>query len=466
MKASKSLKVVMVPWLAMGHLTPFLELSKSLAKNGLQVYFVTTPNNIARLPKLPPNLTSSITLVSIPLPHLDGVPDQAESSMDVPSILQPLLKMRFDLLESPISAFLEEVQPDWILYDFTSYWIPTMAAKMGVSCAYIALFNAASLSFIGPPSALLGNVRSSLDDYTVVPCWIPFESDIAYRPYEVVKFEHSVDARIATSDTVRFGNSIAGCDFVGIRTSPEFEPIWINLLEKLYGKIVLPIGFLFPDCNNDDNEDLNCDNWAFFKEWLDRHEPGSVLYVAFGSESSLTQEEVYELGFGLEHSGVPFVLILQDPPGSDKNVIDMLPEGFVGRVAGRGLVHRGWAPQVKILRHQAIRGFLSHCGWNSVIEGLGLGRVLVLLPVMNDQGLVARLLVGQGLGVEIERGEKDGALRSESVIKAVRLAMVEKEGEEVRIKCRNMTSVFGDNKLNDGYIEAFVSYLEENKKSK
>ncbi|KAL2893084.1 UDP-glycosyltransferase 91C1 [Bienertia sinuspersici] len=458
-----ALKVVMIPWLAMGHLIPFLELSKCLAEKGINVIFITTPKNIKRLPKLPANLSSYINMISMPLPHKDHVPDDAESSMDVPSTMQPLLKSRFDLLEDPITTFLEEVRPDWILYDFTSYWIPPLAAKIGSSCAYVALFNAATLSFMGPPTVLLGNTRSSSEDYTVTPNWVPFESNIAYHLHEVMKFMHSVDANIATPDTIRFGYSIARSDVVVIRTSPEFEPKWLKLLGELYGKTILPIGFLFP---NDVVEDVGLDSGVtLLKKWLDQQKSSSVLYVALGSESSLSQEELEELAFGLELSGLPFVLVLRNQPMLSKNVLEMLPQGFKDRVSDRGLVHIGWAPQLDILSHPSIRGFLTHCGWNSVIEGLGLGHVLVLLPMMNDQGLIARLLVEKGLGVEIARDEQGGFFRREVVAKVVRMAMVEEEGEALRIKCRSMKGVFGDKNLNGQYIQGFIHYMEETRNS-
>lgn len=335
---------------------------------------------------------------------------------------------------------------------------------MGCCCAYIALFNAATLSFMGPPSELIANTRTSPEDFTIVPDWIPFESDIAYRLHEVMKLIHSVDADIATPDTVRFGYSIAGCDVVGIRTSPEFEPTWLHLLaNKLYEKTILPIGYLFPHYLVDDDEESDC---ILLKKWLDQQKSDSVLYVALGSESILTQNELEELAFGLELCGLPFLLVLRNHEhGLCKNVLEMLPKGFENRVADRGLVHLGWAPQMKILSHPSTRGFLTHCGWNSIIEGLGLGRIMVLFPVMNDQGLIARLLVGKGLGVEITRDERDGSLRREAVVKAVQLAMVHKDGEALRIRCRSMKGVFGDKNLNDHYIEGFIHYLEKNRKS-
>lgn len=463
METHTSLKVVVLPWLAMGHLIPFLELSKCLAKKGIKVYFITTPKNIARLPKIPLDLSSNLSLISFPLPHLEGVPDEAESSMDVPPTMQPKLKTRFDLLRDCTAGLLEDLKPDWVIYDFNSHWIPSLSAKVGASCAYLALFNAASLAYLGPPCELIGNYRSTPEDFTVVPRWVPMEmeSKITYHLHEVVKFSHSVDEDKGTPDTVRFGSSIEGCDFVCIRSAYEFESKWLELLSKLYGKSIIPIGFLFPNFDEFDGGE----KWVLLENWLDKQEKDSVLYVALGSESPPSQEELTELALGLEHSNLPFLLVLRDLPGSTRSVLDMLPNGFLDRVSDRGLVHFGWAPQVKILSHPSIGGFLTHCGWNSVIEGLGLGRVLVLFPIMNDQGLVARMVAGKRLGIEVARDEPDGSLRWESVTKAIRLAMVEKEGEELRANARKMKGVFGNKDLNNYCIQKFIDYLVENKKS-
>ncbi|GMH05373.1 hypothetical protein Nepgr_007213 [Nepenthes gracilis] len=463
---NEGLHVVMLPWLAMGHLTPFLHLSKRLAQKGFRVSFISTPKNINFISKnSSSSLPSLIQFISIPLPNLPNntqLPRNAESSMDIQNSKQPLLKDAFDLLQDPIAAFLREAKPEWIIYDFTASWIPTIAAQIGASSAYFAVFSAATLAYFGPPNVLLnGGIRRRPEDYTVSPSWVHFESNIAYRLHEVKKFFQR--EKSDSADGRRFAGSISGSDFIAVRTSPELESEWIKLLPELYGKPVVPVGFLFPTAGGEGDEDHDEKLGVAIKEWLDQQVIDSVLYVALGTEATLTQEELTELAHGLEKSGLPFLWALRDSPESTRKVSEMLPEGFEEKLGSRGFVYIGWVPQVSILGHPSIRGFLTHCGWNSVIEGLGFGRVLVLLPIINDQGLVARLVEGRKLGVEIQRNESDGSLTRDSVAEMVRLAMVEREGEALRENARRMKSVIRD-ESNGSCFQTFIGYLEENKK--
>ncbi|KAG2334657.1 hypothetical protein Bca52824_005837 [Brassica carinata] len=131
--------------------------------------------------------------------------------------------------------------------------------------------------------------------------------------------------------------------------------------------------------------------------WLDGSPDGSVLYVCFGSQKSLTQDQCRALALGLERSMARFVWVVKTDP--------MIPDGFEDRVSGRGILVRGWVPQLLVLRHVAVAGFLSHCGWNSVLEGITSGAVILGWPMEADQFVNARLLVDHlGAAVRVCQG--------------------------------------------------------------
>lgn len=128
--------------------------------------------------------------------------------------------------------------------------------------------------------------------------------------------------------------------------------------------------------------------------WLDGCGDGSVLYVCFGSQKLLTTAQSEALATGLERSGVQFVWVVKSL--SAQEVADgygSVPDGFEDRVSGRGFVLKGWAPQMVILSHRAVGGFLSHCGWNSTLEGITAGVMILAWPMEADQFANAKLLV-------------------------------------------------------------------------
>ncbi|XP_030528541.2 UDP-glycosyltransferase 91C1-like [Rhodamnia argentea] len=472
-EGTTSLHVAMFPWLAVGHFIPFLRLADLLAQRGHKISFLSTPHNLSRLPKISPHLSSLITLVPLPFPETPSLPPLAQSSSDVPNRHQQLLKPAFDALLPALRSFLESSRPDWVLYDYASHWLPALAAELRVPHAFLSLFAAVVLSFFGPPPELVSGRRFQSDgggDLTAVPPWAPAGSGLAFRPHEVARNAERSEVSVETTpDTVRFGVSIGESDAVVVRTCEEFEPEWLGLLRELYGdKPVLPVGFLPPMDEEDESDDVeSTERWRFMKSWLDGQETNSVVYVAFGTEVTLTRAELVELARGLELSGLPFFWVLRRSPGSDRDDgLESLPCGFLERVRGRGFVHSGWAPQVKILRHESIGGFFTHCGYNSMIEGLSCGRILVLFPVMNEQGLNARLLLAKGVAIEVPRDKMDGSFTGESVAGSVRLAMVDEAGKPVRAAAREMKGVFGNREKNDGYVDEFVRYLAEHRKPK
>ncbi|KAL3744720.1 hypothetical protein ACJRO7_013911 [Eucalyptus globulus] len=449
----EKLHVAMFPWLAYGHLMPFLEIATFLARKGHRISFISTLKNLQKLPqKLPP----SVTLVELPLPQVHGLPDSAESTSGLPHNMVPYLKKAYDMLEPAVAEFLVNSDVNWVIQDVMSFWLPQKARQLGVKSAFFSIFSATSLAFIGPPSLLIdGQARAkTAEDLTVVPQWVTYPTKVAFRLHEVMNEEDFVDSNSNMSVFERLGRSIQGCDIVAIRTCSEFEAEPLSLLKKFYTRPVVPTGLLPPQNKSRHEGD---GRWSELKQWLDDKEEKSVFYVALGTEVALSQEFMHELACGIEKSGLPFVWVISRKAGPSK-----IPSGFESRVSGRGLVWVGWAPQLDILAHPSVGGFLTHCGWSSVIEALGQGRALILFSGgSSDQGLMARLMDERRVGSEVPRDSRDGSFTSDSVAETIRWVMVEPEGEEVRANAWAMREIFGNVESQLKYLEEFARALEK-----
>ncbi|KAF7024758.1 hypothetical protein CFC21_037054 [Triticum aestivum] len=455
--------VVMLPWLALGHVLPFTEFAKRVARQGHRVTLLSTPRNTRRLIDIPPGLAGLIRVVDVPLPRVDRLPEHAEATIDLPSDdLRPYLRRAYDAaFQRELSRLLEEeARPDWVLVDYASYWAPAAAARHGVPCAFLSLFGAAALSFFGSPETLLGLGRHAKTEpahLTAVPEYVPFPTTVAFRGYEAREMfkPRMVPVDSGVSEDYRYAKTIQGCRLVGIRSSTEFEPEWLQLLGELYEKPVIPVG-LFPPAPQQDVAGHEAT-----LRWLDGQAPGSVVYAAFGSEVKLRSAQLQRIALGLDAAGLPFIWAFRAPTDSTSGG---LPEGFEERLAGRGVVCRGWVPQVRFLAHASVGGFLTHAGWNSIAEGLAQGVRLVLLPLVFEQGLNARNLVDKKVGVEVARDEQDGSFAADDIAAALRRVMVEDEGEQFGAKVKELAKVFGDDEVNDQCVREFLSHLSEHSK--
>lgn len=139
--------------------------------------------------------------------------------------------------------------------------------------------------------------------------------------------------------------------------------------------------------------------------WLDSKRPKSVIYVCFGSLVSFTQVQLREIAIGLEASGENFIWVVRKSSTSVDENEDWLPDGFEKRMENRGLIIRGWAPQVVILDHSSIGAFVTHCGWNSILEGVYAGVPMVTWPLFAEQFLNEKL-VNEVLKTGISVGNK------------------------------------------------------------
>ncbi|THG21952.1 hypothetical protein TEA_000111 [Camellia sinensis var. sinensis] len=179
--------------------------------------------------------------------------------------------------------------------------------------------------------------------------------------------------------------------------------------------------------------------------WHDSQQPRTVVYVCLGSLSRQALSQMIEIGLGLEASKEAFIWVIRDEVEELEKW--NLEDGFEERTKDRGLSIRGWALQVLILSHRAIGGFVTHCGWNSTLEGICAGVPMTTWPIFgeqfcNEKLIVQVLRIGVSVGVEVPTrwGEKEkvGVLvHKDNVVKAIdKLMDGGEEGEERRKRAR------------------------------
>uniref|UniRef100_A0A0E0K6G5 Glycosyltransferase n=1 Tax=Oryza punctata TaxID=4537 RepID=A0A0E0K6G5_ORYPU len=435
-EGGSSLDVVMFPWLAFGHMIPFLELSKRLAARGHTVTFLSTPRNLARLPPVPTSLSDRLLLQPLPMPTVEGLPEGDESTADVTPDKDEIVKKACDGLAVPFAAFLAGRREAAGL-DHCRL-LPPLAPI--IPAAMNALF--------GPRWANAQYPRTAPEDFTVPPKWIPFPSTIAFRRREVEWIAGAFKPNSSgLPDTERFWRTEERCRLIINRSCHEFEPQLFDFLTGLFRKPTVPAGIL-PLTNlvtDDDDEEATADRSEVL-QWLDGQPPKSVIYVALGNEAPLTDNNLHELALGLELAGLRFLWALRNPTAGG-----VLPDGFEQRMRGRGVVWRRWVPQVG--------AFLTHCGWGSTIEGIVFGQPLVMLPLVVDQGIIARAMAERGVGVEIARDESDGLFDRDGVAAAVRRVTVGGEREAFAGNAKNIKDVVGDQEREEQYIDELVGYL-------
>ncbi|XP_031502431.1 anthocyanidin 3-O-glucosyltransferase 2-like [Nymphaea colorata] len=182
--------------------------------------------------------------------------------------------------------------------------------------------------------------------------------------------------------------------------------------------------------------------------WLNQQSHSSVVFLCFGSMGALPVEQVREMARGLELSGHRFLWSVRTRLGQghrfmpcDADLDEVLPAGFVERTQERGLVWAGWVPQLAILSHPAIGGFVSHCGWNSTLESVWFGVPLIGWPLDAEQRMNAFVLekdMGLSLCVRKEDHVADGLVKGEELEMVVVSLMEGEEGKRVREKMKMM----------------------------
>ncbi|KAK3429755.1 hypothetical protein EUGRSUZ_E01246 [Eucalyptus grandis] len=439
-------EILVVPFFGQGHLLPCMELCKHIAARNLRATLVISSNLSSSIPSALRHHHPLLQIAEIPSsptppaqPGSDPMEGHRAHHSQMAQGLESMLSPRPDdpSPARPACAVLD-VMLGWSGEIFAKYQIPTVGFFTSGACSSaieLAVWKAKVEDLKPGETCRLPGLPEDL---------ALTASDLKRRPMGMPPHLRGGGGRGGGGGPPNLGPGpprpagVVGPKFMGppgpgqqppwveesggciamlFHTCAELEGLFLDYLAGQVSKPVWGVGPLLPEQYWKSagsllhDREIRSNRQSSVSEdevvqWLDSKPRGSVLYVSFGSEVGPTAEEYPELAAALEASARPFVWSIQygagrrGPPrtflgGSPDSESDQgyFPHGLDEKVGERGLIIRGWAPQLLILSHPSTGGFLSHCGWNSTVEAIGRGVPFLTWPIRGDQYYNAKLVV-------------------------------------------------------------------------
>nr|QAV53739.1 UGT73BE5 [Fagopyrum tataricum] len=449
MAAEEPPHVVFFPLMAHGHMIPLFDVARLFTTRGVKATIITTPANAITFSK-----SDNISLEIIPFPSEEvGLPAGMENFEHVTGDANDLLEKFLNaivLLESPLESVLERLRPRPIclVSDMFLPWTVDVAARFGIprvmfhGSGYFGMMVTDALRIHRPHLTV-----ESDDEEFVVP-GVPGEVRLTKRKMSP-QWKKAVDDGQKTGPAklmeAAFEAEKKSCGAI-MNSFEELEPLYAEHYRKVMGIRSWSVGPVSLCNRNIEEKAARGKKSAIDKHeclrWLDSKPPDSVIYICFGSITNMSTAQLHEIAHGLESSGQNFIWVVKRPGDSKTNGSEeeeWLPSMFEARTKEKGLIIKGWAPQLMILDHVATGGFVTHCGWNSTLEGISAGVRLVTWPVFAEQFLNEMLITDvlrTGVSVGVDRYwdmvVEEASVGREKVEKAVRRVMIGEEAEELR----------------------------------
>ncbi|XP_059461540.1 crocetin glucosyltransferase 3-like isoform X2 [Corylus avellana] len=455
---SRGQHILLLPFLAHGHLIPFLALARQLQQTkGFTITIVSTPLNIQYLKSTISSDSPNIHLAELPFCSTDhGLPPNAENTENLSPHNVPTLCHASVTLEAPFRRLVHDIMdqedggrpPLCIISDVFFGWAVNVAKSVGsVSITFTtcgAYGTAAYMSFW----LHLPHLHRDYKEFFKLP-WFP--DSHRFHCSQLNPLAKVANGTDAWSMFMRLQISLSlGSHGWLCNTVEEIEPLGMEVLRKYLKLPVRAIGPLLPPAALKKPYSSSSFGSNIFKqragkklgisqekciEWLNLQGPSSVLYISFGSQNTISASQMMELALGLEGSGKPFIWVLRPPTGFDikgEFKEEWLPKGFEKRMteSKQGLLVHNWAPQLEILSHESTGAFLSHCGWNSALESLSQGVPIIGLPMGAEQIYNSMMLMEEmGVCEELARGVQSDIVGKEVIMRVIELVMDKKKGK-------------------------------------
>ncbi|KAK4492838.1 hypothetical protein RD792_000163 [Penstemon davidsonii] len=449
----KKTELIFIPSPGLSHLVSTVETAKLLLQRderlSITVLIIRRPNdnlidNYTQNYSSKSNTNSRLQFIN--LPYQENSPVSTNVLFDfMDNQNDPIRKIVSNLIENPSQT--DDYKLGGLVLDMfctkfidvaNEFNLPSYVFFTSGACSLGLIFHLVELKY--EHNQELTNYKNS-DVELSVPC---FSIPVPAKVFPSVVVEEGPMSDIF----LYYFKRIPETKGIMVNTFHDLEPFAIEALsnQNKYPK-VYPIGPIL-SLSSDDEHSSN-QGYDEIKKWLDEQPESSVVFLCFGSMGSFEESQVKEIASALENSGQRFLWSLRKPGGEGvmqvpieyEDFREVLPEKFLERTEGIGKVI-GWAPQVAVLSHPAIGGFVSHCGWNSTLESVWFGVPMATFPLHAEQQLNAFELVKElGMSVEIRIDYRRGTLEivgSGEIEAAIRLLMAEEGGGRVRNKVKEM----------------------------
>ncbi|XP_019166176.1 PREDICTED: UDP-glycosyltransferase 92A1-like isoform X2 [Ipomoea nil] len=438
--------IVMLPFMAHGHMIPFLGLAKQIKQTtAFKLTIVTTPLNVQYLTSCIDD--PEIRLAALPFTGADhGLPPGVENTEALPLRYMFTMVQSTVALKDPLRNFISDMAakdrkpPLCIISDVFMGWASEVARSCGtVNVGFSTSGAYGTACYMSIWRDLPHLAASDYGEFTVPA----FPDSCRFNVSKLHPFMRAANGEDSWSKVFR--STISGCfESIGwlCNTVKEIEPLGSDALGKCINLPVWCIGpFLPPGMLNKGSSSITGKRTGKDHglspekciEWLDMHSEGSVLYISFGSQNTISASQMMALALGLEDSRKPFIWVIRPPIGFDikgEFKSEWLPEGFTERK--QGLLIHSWAPQLEILCHKSTGAFLSHCGWNSSIESLSQGVPMIGWPMAGEQAFNSKMMMEEmGVCIELTNGVQSTILRSD-VKSVIGVVLDSEKGREMK----------------------------------
>uniref|UniRef100_A0ACD5VZN6 Uncharacterized protein n=1 Tax=Avena sativa TaxID=4498 RepID=A0ACD5VZN6_AVESA len=456
--------VVLYPSPGMGHLVSMIELGKLFTARGLVVTIVVID---------PPNNTSATG------PFLAGV-SAANPSISFHRLPQvklgeserpEMLTFQLARLSNPhLHDFLAGASPAILVVDFFCSAAMDVAAELGIPAYFFCTSGAQVLAYFMHLTVLHGKSTVSLRE---------MGEELVHAP-GIPSFpaSHSIQPLMnrdgpAYKELLTVSAKLFGSQGIIVNTFRSLEPRAVDTIVAGLctppGLSTPPVYCIGPLIKSEEVGVKRGDDECL--AWLDTQPKASVVFLCFGSLGRFSAKQTREVAAGLEASGQRFLWVVRSPPGEDDpaktkfekpaepDLDALLPEGFLERTKGRGLVVKSWAPQRDVLAHDAVGCFVTHCGWNSVLESVMAGVPMLAWPLYAEQKMNKVFLEKEmRLAVAMEGYDKE-LVEAGEVAKKVRWVMDSEGGRALRERTLTAMRQANDALLEGGESEATLAGL-------